>query len=456
MKLTNTHLNVTLYLVTLAAAAAHLVWNAHLTAPFLIPFVAILLFLLLLLAVRGFQQTFSSTLPIFAAFWSILYVTLPVADTLQTGTLVQNLSRCLSYLLPVLPLLLVALVALVLLHKFSKDSHHFILVILRYLALGVILALISMALIYTILPVETEIYRAALLGPLFFGGVCLCMELASSLGDTYRSYRSHFVWLTLCFSLMPLVVGPTALWSVEQILMGQNYRLPCAVAVILLGVLSLSLKTSIDDWNTPLKGYQNQILACFFFLWSAYSLLTMVWNQFFHQAVFFFGAPLAYLLYVFLRRYHGKWLPMMQKSGNQFLAAYTLSALVLLLALGRTIALRPEYLVLVAVLLVVRYICTALADKGQKPLVLHCFQGVASLLLLTAARVSLSFSALSPFLLASLLVIAAFWCVLCFFLFHATPDTTRVYPNEYAFANKIRGWIPAALSVLSLLLLLFR
>lgn len=458
MKLNNSHLNVSLFLLTLAASAAYLILGGYrLEQDFLVVGGILLVLLLIVLAARGFQKPFASSLPIFAVFWAFLYTLLPNASNLSyfLDSFGPSLGRFFSAAVSVLPLLLVALAAIFLLRKFAKDSRHFLIVVLYYLAYGTALTSLFMAAVYAVLPSESEILRAALLGPVFFGGVCLCLELSASFTKTDHLYRKAFFWLTLSFGFLILFVGPTAMWSIERLLMGADYRLIATLAVVLLGVLLLPLNTTIDDYDDVCKGYGNQILACFFFLWGAYSLLTMVWPQFFHQLVFLFGAPLAYLLYAFLRRFHGKKLPLMQKMDNSFLAVYSLAALVLLLALGRTVTIRPLYPLLIAVLLVVRYICNVLADKTQKPLVIHCFQGVAALILLSAARLDLLTDP-AQFPMAALLVISLFWCVVCFFLAKASTDTTRVYPSEYAFVNQIRTGIPAVLAVLALLLLLFR
>lgn len=457
MKLNNSHLNVLLYLLTLAAAAAYLILR-HPERGFLTLGGVLLVAFLLLLALRGFSASFSSTLPIFAAFWGILYAALPIADTFsgRMAVLGTTLSQFFSALLTTLPVLLASVVALFLLGRFAKDSKHFLVLFLRYLFYGVILGLICMAAVYAVLPVEREVFRAVLLGPVFFGGICLCLEVVSSLRGKYLSHISHFFWLTLCFSLLTLIFGPTAMWQLERILLGTDHRVLCAAGVALLGVLLLTQKNSTDDFDLQDKGYYNQILACFFFLWSAYSMLTLAWPQFFHQGAFFFGAPLAYVLYVFLRRFHGNALPLMQKKDNSFLAAYCASALVLMLALGRTITLRPRYLLLVVALLVARYVCAVLATKTQRPLVMRCFWGVAVLLLLTGARLGPEPFFIPQRSLVGVLVCALFWCLICSFLEKASVDSTRIYPAEYAVVTKIYAWTPVLLAVLALLCLLFR
>lgn len=458
MKLNQTHFNIFLFLSTLAATAAYLILGEpYQRQAILVTGIVLLALLLILLALRSFQTPVASSLPLFAVFWALLYTLLPRASSLphQIGAFGSSLGRFFSRAAAALPILAVALVAIFLLRKFAKDSRHFLIVILYYLAYGTALTVLFMAAVYAVLSSEAEALRAAMLGPVFFGGVCLCLELAASFAKTSQLYRKLFFWLTLVFGILTLVAGPTAVWTIEGILLGNDCRLVTTFGVILLGALSLSLKTNADDYDKVLKGSPNQILAFFFFLWGCYSLLTMVWPQFFHQLVFFFGVPLAYLLYTFLRCFHGKKLPLMQKTDNSFLAGYCLSALVLLLALGRVIMLRPLYLVFPVALLMLRYVCAVLADKAQRPMVLHCFHGVASLTLLLAARVDLSDN-VSPFPLSSLLITAFFWCVVCFFLAKVSMDTTHVYPSEYVVVNRVRAAIPVILIILTLLLLLFQ
>ena len=458
MKLNHIHLNISLFLLSLVATIAYLILGDYFQEQaFLFAGGILLVVLFILLAVRGFQKSVFSSLPIFAVFWALLYTLLPEAFMLSRRMELfgSSVGRFFSAVVVLLPFLAVALVAIFLLWKFAKDSRHFLIVILYYVAYGTVLTSLFMAAIYSAMPSESEVFRAAMLGPIFFGGVCLCLELSASFLRNGRIYWKTFFWLTFIFGVLALFAGPTAVWSIERILMGTDYRLITTFGVILLGVLLLPLHTTDDDYDQVLRGYRNQILACFFFLWGGYSLLTIVWPQFFHQLVFFFGVPLAYLLYTFLRRFHGKKLPLMQKLDNTFLATYCLFVLVILLALGRTIMLRPFYLVFPVALLVLRYVCAALASKAQQPVVLHCFYGVASLILLLAIRLDLS-DDMFQFPLVNLLILSLFWCAVCFFLAKVSRDTTHVYPSEYVLVNQVRTGIPVILSVLALLLLLFQ
>ena len=127
-----------------------------------------------------------------------------------------------------------------------------------------------------------------------------------------------------------------------------------------------------------------------------------------------------------------------------------------MLALGRTITLRPRYLLLVVALLVARYVCAVLATKTQRPLVMRCFWGVAVLLLLTGARLGPEPFFIPQRSLVGVLVCALFWCLICSFLEKASVDSTRIYPAEYAVVTKIYAWTPVLLAVLALLCLLFR
>lgn len=454
MKLNDANLNVLFFLLTLLAAVVYVVLNGA-SEDLLILAGILAAAMLILLAIRGFKRSFASNLPIFASFWMLFYVALPTAGTFTPEIAAGVFPRVLSYLFRSGGLLIVAIVALILIQKFAKDSRHFLFYILRYLACGLILSLICMSTVYAVLPVEAETIRAVLVGPLLFGGLCLCADLTSSFDKKPVSHLPAFFLLSLTFSAVILFFQADGLWRMERILLGMEHRAICAGGVILLGALLLAKKNSLDDWDSQLKGYSSHITACSLFAWAAYSLLTLAWPQFFQQYVFFFGVPVAMVLYVFLRYFHPNCLPLMDRSDNTFLAAFWGVALVLVLAAGRTVLIRPFYLVLLAFLLVARYICRVLADKGQHPLVMHAFWGVAALLLLLGTRLDLSVAGPSLLKLAAILLTALFWCVICFFLERAANDDTHIYDREYAAALRLRTLIPSAMAAISLILLLF-
>lgn len=452
MKLNNANLNVILFLFTLLAAGVYVV--LHGASEDLLILAAILAaVLLILLAVRGFKNSFEGNLPLFASFWMLFYVALPSANAFNPEVAAEVFPHALQYLFRTGGLLIVAIVALILIQKFAKDSRHFLFYILRYLAFGLILSLICMSTVYAVLPVEAEAIRAVLAGPLLFGGLCLCADLCASFDKKPASHLPAFFCLSLLFSAVILFFQSSGLWQMERILLGLSYRPVCAGLVAVVGVLLLTKKTTLDDWNSELGGYTSHIAACTLFAWAAYSLLTMVWPQFFQQYVFSFGVPAAMLVYTFLRYVHPQLLPLMTRTDNTFLAAFWVVALVLILAVGRTVAVRPFYLLLVVILLAARYVCRVLAEKSQHPLVMHAFWGVAALLLLLGTRLELS--ALSPLKLAAILWTCAFWCVISFFLERASSDNTHIYDGEYAMAIRLRTGIPVGLALISLVLLLF-
>ncbi len=494
MKLNDSHLNVITFLFTLLAAGLYLLGaytemiDAQFSQGMLIAAGILLLVLLVLLGLRGFKRSFESNLPLFSAFWMLLYVALPNTAQFSSDGAANTFPIALHYLSTALPLLAGSVVALVLIHQLGKDSKHFLFYILRYLAFGVILSLLCMSVASALfLPsldldlrfavLEAADVRTVLNIPLLFGGLCLCADLTATLdpknisrtssgAETSRTsasakqnFVSHlptFFCLSLLFCVVTLFFGSTGLWQMEMILLGKRFRVACAVIVLLLGSLLLAKKTTLDDWDSELSGYTNHITACSMFAWTVYSLLSMVWTQFFHPYVFFFGVSIAMLVYAFLRRFHSQLLPLMSRSDNTFLAAFWGVTLLLLLAAGRTVQLRPFYLLLVVLLLIVRYICRVLADKGQHPLVMHSFWGVAALLLLLGTRLDLSaLSLLSPFKLAASLCTAFFWCVICFFMERTAHDNTHIYDGEYAMAIRLRTWIPVVMAFASLILLLF-
>lgn len=480
------YINLGVYLLTLIAVGLYAWKGAYNPTASLIMSAVLMAGMLIVLSIAGWKKRFSKLFPIFAIFWSILYVLIPAA-----GSFAINLDaeadlfsfffgrHSVTSMIIALVSLSVAFILLLI-----KNRHSTILIFFRYVFVSVFLYIFNAAAQNAIFYNGIRSgYESLFVVPAIIGAICFIREIRGSIYAEESPCMKIFLPLAFMYELIiPLISQRGIINRLEMLLLMEEWGLIIAAAAVSAGLILLdellikkrnnapkaeeltpeeqlhSAQTeydSVSDENTLKIGNIPRWLQLF--IWIGYiAIIKFFFPICENSYVLWLGIPLAALAYDFYKVKQKGLLVPDEKLKFDWKAWLILIPAVI--ALGRVTNEKLTVLAFGAALLLAYLICLQIANSNTDSVIMTCFAGVAAVILKFAFSVEVEEFSISDSIpdIIAVLALSAVWCIICTSLKKATRNTAGVNEKEYSIITIINKYVPAAVFAAAIIGFIFR
>lgn len=471
------HINLSVYLLTLATSAVYLWKLDPKTTSSYITGGVILGLLLFFLITGGLKNTFASKIPVFILFWSALYVLLP-ADVNPSASqgirILEPLKYAYEQIIGNWQIMVTAIAIMLIFGLFYKANKSIIIILIKYAATCVVFYGISKGIAEAM--GQSVSWTTLAVVPLVIGVFCCCKELNGAIMDVEKHALFRFFVVSLVYELaVATVFNSIAFNRLEALTSLKPWLLMVLVALGCAGLTlyeTLTADKQVDSiaqseqedqyeykeqnsYADPKSQIDQSLVAgasykyWLFGLWVVLTIATKLLIPSFNPVVLFSGLAIANVAYTYYRQKHLSLLPDV-KTGNIDYKAWLILFLGVLI-LERLSNEKRLALIPICALAIAYVICLAEKAKHISSPVMVCFAGVAVVII----KYLLTFKELNASSIIVTLLLAAAWTIMCIYLNKVSENNAKVCENEYVLARSVAKYTPAVLYIAVSLTYLF-